>query len=283
MADAGVASRRASEELIVRGRVRVNGRVVTELGTRVRPGEDTIEVNGRPLRLSSGRTYILLNKPRSFVTTVNDERGRRTVLDLVKGVPGRIFPVGRLDYDTEGLLLLTNDGELTYALTHPKHGVPRTYVAEVEGKVSDETVGLFGSGSIRLEDGPTRPATVRVQGYTDGRTKLTITLTEGRNRQVRRMFAAVGHPVTFLKRIGFGPLSVHGVKLGQWRRLTQAEVEGLYEAAGLKGKAPVVPSVPPGRSAGQRVVRKGPTAAGERAVRKGPTSAGKSKRATRRR
>lgn len=239
MADAGVASRRASEELIRRGRVRVNGRVVTELGTRVQPGVDTIEVNGRPLQLSSGRTYILLNKPRSFVTTVRDPRGRRTVLDLVKGVPGRLYPVGRLDYDTEGLLLLTNDGTLTYALTHPKHGVPRTYIAEVAGYVSDETVAQLERG-VRLDDGLTRPATVRVQGRPDGRTKLTITLSEGRNRQVRRMFDAVGHPVQFLKRVQFGPLSLHGVKLGQWRRLTQAEVARLYAAAGLKEQAPAL-------------------------------------------
>lgn len=237
MADAGVASRRASEDLIRRGRVRVNGRVVTELGTKVRPGVDTIEVNGRPMQLSSGRTYILLNKPRSFVTTVNDPRGRRTVLDLIDGVRGRLFPVGRLDYDTEGLLLLTNDGELTYALTHPKHGVPRTYLAEVEGTVSPETATRLANG-IELDDGPTRPAEVRILGHEDGNTKLTVTLTEGRNRQVRRMLAAVGHPVLFLKRVQFGPLSVHGVKLGQWRSLTQAEVAKLYAAAGLKGKAP---------------------------------------------
>lgn len=243
MADAGVASRRASEELIRRGRVRVNGRVVTELGTKVQPGLDSIEVNGKPLKLSSGRTYILLNKPRSFVTTVHDPRGRRTVLDLVEGVPGRLYPVGRLDYDTEGLLLLTNDGMLTYALTHPKHGVPRTYLAEVAGRVSDATVAQFARG-IELEDGPTRPATVQVHGYPEGRTKLTITLSEGRNRQVRRMFDAVGHPVQFLKRVQFGPLTVQGVKLGQWRRLTAAEVARLYAAAGLKDKGPAASGTP---------------------------------------
>lgn len=229
MADAGIASRRASEELIRRGRVRVNGRVVTQMGTRVQPQIDEIHVNGRPLRLPTGRTYILLNKPRGFITTVNDPHGRRTVLDLIKDVRGRLYPVGRLDYDTEGLLLLTNDGELTQALTHPRHEVPRTYLADVEGAVSAETAMQLNQG-IKLEDGPTRPAQVKLLTVTPEKTKLTITLTEGRNRQVRRMFDAVGHPVLFLKRVQFGPISVQGLKLGHWRRLSTAEIEQLRQA-----------------------------------------------------
>lgn len=229
MAQAGVASRRACEALIRSGRVRVNGEPVSEMGVRVRPGVDRVEVDGRALKAAEDKLYVMLNKPRGYVTTVSDPEGRRTVLDLLPPMPVRLYPVGRLDFDTEGLLLLTNDGELTHALTHPRREVAKVYLADVEGRPSPEALDRLRRG-VRLEDGVTAPVLVKVGPFRDGQTQLTLTIREGRNRQIRRMLEAVGHPVTFLKRIRFGPLSLSGVKLGQWRPLTAEEVEKLQAA-----------------------------------------------------
>lgn len=231
LADAGVASRRASEKLISEGRVLVNGQPVTQMGTKVDPERDRVEVGGRVLRPVEERVYVLLNKPRGYVSTVKDPEGRRTVMELIGHVGVRLYPVGRLDMDTEGLLLLTNDGELTNALLHPRHEVPKTYVAEVDGLPTSETMSRLRRG-IRLEDGPTAPAEVKVLKSTDRGATLSITIHEGRNRQVRRMLEAVGHPVTFLKRVRFGPLDLHGLKLGQHRFLSSVEVARLRVAAG---------------------------------------------------
>ncbi|MGE5590537.1 MAG: pseudouridine synthase [Bacillota bacterium] len=231
LADAGVASRRASEKLISEGRVLVNGQPVTQLGVKVDPERDRVEVGGRVLRPAEERVYVILNKPRGYVSTVKDPEGRRTVLELIGHVGVRLYPVGRLDMDTEGLLLLTNDGGLTNALLHPRQEVPKTYVAEVDGLPTPETLARLRRG-IRLEDGPTAPAEVKVLKSTDRGATLSITIHEGRNRQVRRMLEAVGHPVTFLKRVRFGPLDLHGLKLGQHRFLSSAEVSRLRAAAG---------------------------------------------------
>jgi 23S rRNA pseudouridine2605 synthase len=233
ISQAGIASRRHAEALITAGRVTVNGRVVAELGAKVEPGRDVVAVDGRPLA-GEDKYYILLNKPKGVVTTLSDPRGRKTVADLVAAVPARLYPVGRLDYNTEGLLLLTNDGPLTHALTHPSHEINKTYVATVAGRPSEEKLDRLRLG-ITLEDGVTAPARVRLTGYdpaTDT-SVLVIVIHEGRNRQIRRMCAAVGHPVEKLKRTEFAFLTLEGVHRGRYRHLEPEEVAALRELAGM--------------------------------------------------
>jgi 23S rRNA pseudouridine2605 synthase len=224
LARAGFGSRRACEELIVAGRVTVNGSPA-ELGARVDPETDDVAVDGVPVSVREGLVYYLLNKPAGVVTTASDPQGRPTVIDLVPLEP-RVFPVGRLDADTEGLLLLTNDGDLTHRLTHPSFGVEKEYLVEVTGAPGAAAVNRLRKG-VTLEDGLTAPARVgRV-----GTSALRITIHEGRNRQVRRMCAAVGHPVVRLVRTRIGPVADRALGPGQWRPLTQAEVRGLATAA----------------------------------------------------
>jgi 23S rRNA pseudouridine2605 synthase len=233
ISQAGVASRRHAEALITAGRVTVNGKVVAELGAKVEPGRDVVAVDGRPLA-SEAKYYVLLNKPRGVVTTLNDPRGRKTVAELVAAVPARLYPVGRLDYNTEGLLLLTNDGPLTHALTHPSHEINKTYVATVAGRPSEEKLDRLRLG-ITLEDGITAPARVRLTGYdpaTDT-SVLVIVIHEGRNRQIRRMCTAIGHPVEKLKRTEFAFLTLEGVHRGRYRHLEPEEVAALRELAGI--------------------------------------------------
>jgi 23S rRNA pseudouridine2605 synthase len=239
MAQAGVASRRHSEELIQAGRVTVNGRVVTELGTKVIPGRDIIEVDGRPLGRPEQLVYILLNKPKGYVTTLYDPQGRPKVIDLLEGeVAERVYPVGRLDYDTEGLLLLTNDGELANALMHPAKQVKKTYIAKVRGVPSNAKLRMLETG-IQLEDGPTAPAEVKLVDVKPPNTAtVSIRIHEGRNRQVRRMFEAIGHEVIHLRRTTLGPLHLKDLPLGAWRFLTEWEVYDLRSAAGLKAVRP---------------------------------------------
>ncbi len=216
LAHAGVASRRAAEELIVRGQVRVNGKVVRELGTSVEE-RDKVSVDGKPVTLPKKHTYIVLHKPFGVVTTMRDPQGRRTVSDLLpKGLP-RIVPVGRLDYDTSGVLLLTNDGELAHVLTHPRFGVEKTYRAVVKGQLSQLDV-LRASG-----------AGVKVVASPGDRTVLDITIHEGRNRQVRRMLEAVGHPVRELRRLRFGPIALGTLAPGRTRPATARELARLRE------------------------------------------------------
>lgn len=227
ISQAGVASRREAEKLIEAGRVTVNGKVVTELGTKVRPGRDVVSVDGKKLA-GEKLVYILLHKPRGVVSTLQDPQGRKTVADLVKAVPQRVYPVGRLDYNTEGLLLLTNDGALTHSLIHPSKKVEKTYVAKVAGKPAEEKLDKLRVG-IRLEDGLTAPAILELMGYDHEKkqTIIQITIHEGKNRQIRRMFEAIGHPVEKLKRIQFAMLDLSGVRRGQFRFLTKEEIKSL--------------------------------------------------------
>jgi pseudouridine synthase len=231
---AGVASRRAAEELIVQGRVEVNGEVVRTLGTKADPAKDTIKVDGRRLKFDSRPRYILMNKPKNVVTTRSDPEGRRTVIDLLKGVREYVYPVGRLDYDSEGLLLLTSDGDLAAQLTHPRHAVERVYEALVMGVPEEEDLEKLRRG-IFLDGARTSPAQLRrVGSIGKGRqemSRITVILLEGRNRQVRRMFASIGHPVKQLTRTRMGPIKLGDLRPGHWRDLTDAEVAKLKTAA----------------------------------------------------
>ena len=232
ISQAGLASRRAAEKLIAEGRVSVNGETVHEMGTKADPGRDDIRVDGRRVKAAERPRYILLYKPTGYVTTRSDPQRRPTVVDLLGGVREYVYPVGRLDYDTEGLLLLTNDGELAARLTHPRHGVERTYEARVAGMPDEAAVERLRRG-IPLDGRRTLPAEVSVlnkrRGDRDG--ILSITIREGRNRQVRRMLEAVGHPVKKLARVGIGPLSDRGLKPGTWRELTAQELRVLRQTA----------------------------------------------------
>jgi 23S rRNA pseudouridine2605 synthase len=224
LAQAGLGSRRHCEELIDDGSVSVNGRLAT-LGDKVDPAVDRIEVDGVPIGTRPGLVYYLLNKPAGVVTSVGDPHGRRSVTELVPAEP-RVFPVGRLDQDTEGLLLLTNDGDLTHRLTHPSFGVAKEYVAEVEGRPSRGSLRKLREG-VELEDGVTAPA----KAVSVDANVVRITIHEGRNRQVRRMCDAVGHPVLRLVRTRIGPIVDRGLRPGQWRELSTDEVRALERAA----------------------------------------------------
>jgi pseudouridine synthase len=230
---AGIASRRAAEQLIAQGRVSVNGRTVTELGTKADPSRDEIRVDGRRVKAAEPLRYLLLNKPRGYVTTRSDPARRPTVIDLLPGVREYVYPVGRLDYDSEGLLLLTNDGDLAARLTHPRHGVAREYEAWVLGTPDERDLERLRRGLV-IDGRRTAPAGVRVRdagrGRRQGQTLLSIVLREGRNRQVRRMCEAVGHPVDALTRVRFGPIGDARLKPGQFRDLTPQEVRRLRAA-----------------------------------------------------
>ncbi len=230
ISQAGLASRRAAEKLIAEGRVSVNGETVHEMRTKADPGRDDIRVDGRRVKAAERPRYILLYKPTGYVTTRSDPQRRPTVVDLLGGVREYVYPVGRLDYDTEGLLLLTNDGELAARLTHPRHGVERTYEARVAGMPDEAAVERLRRG-IPLDGRRTLPADVSVlnKRRADRDGILSITIREGRNRQVRRMLEAVGHPVKKLVRVGIGPLSDRGLKPGTWRELTAQELRVLRQ------------------------------------------------------
>ncbi len=231
LAQAGLGSRRTCEDMIAQGRVRVNGEVAT-LGTRADAEADAIEVDGAVIGVRQGLVHYLLNKPAGVVATASDPQGRPTVVGLVPPEP-RVYPVGRLDADTEGLLLLTNDGELAHRLTHPSFGVDKEYLADVEGRPSRGAVRQLREG-VELDDGPTAPAKVSLVGDHT----LRITIHEGRNRQVRRMCEAVGHPVRRLVRVRIGSLSDRRLAPGEWRALTQAELRSLERSAAPSPSGP---------------------------------------------
>ncbi|MCU6710053.1 rRNA pseudouridine synthase [Paenibacillus sp. J5C_2022] len=231
LAQAGVASRRKCEELIQSGVVEVNGEKVTTLGAKADAAADVITVNGKPIR-GENKLYLMLNKPKGVITSATDPKGRKVVTDFLTGIKERVYPVGRLDYDTEGLLLLTNDGEFANLLTHPKHHVPKTYHASVNGIPHGTALEQLQKG-IKLEDGMTSPAEVEyVDVDMDGnKATVSITIHEGRNRQVRRMFEAIGHKVTRLRRIRFGELGLESLRRGKFRHLTPQEVKELLDLA----------------------------------------------------
>lgn len=235
MAAAGVASRRASEDLIAAGRVTVNGEVAT-LGTKVDGDSDDIRVDGERVTTDVQLRYVMLNKPRDVVSTTDDPHGRPTVTEMVT-LPERLFPVGRLDQDTEGLILLTNDGELTNLLLHPSSEVPKVYVALVRGLVKDATVHQLLEG-VDLEDGPARPTEATVLETEGDRTLVQLTLTEGRKREVRRLLDGVGHPVQRLARVAFAGVELGDLGQGKWRFLTHQEVGRLHAAVEGRAGAP---------------------------------------------
>lgn len=235
IANAGLMSRRAAEELIAAGRVRVNGRVA-QLGDRVDPATDVVEVDGRRLPVAPGKVTYLLYKPVGVVSTASDPQGRRTVVDLVPPEP-RVYPVGRLDADSEGLLLLSNDGELTLRVTHPRYGMTKTYVARVRGKPTRATLRQLEQG-VQLDDGPARAVSARPLDSSGGEALVELVMTEGRNREVRRMLEAVGHPVARLVRIAIGPLRDPNLSPGTWRRLDPKEVAQLYGTAAAPNPEP---------------------------------------------
>lgn len=228
LARSGVAARRQAEELMRAGRVTVNGELALEPGVTILPGVDRVEVDGRTVRPPDSHHYLMLNKPVGVVTTARDPKGRKTVLDLVRS-RRRLFPVGRLDYDSSGLLILTDDGELAQRLTHPRYGISKTYVVEVLGELTGAKADRLRAG-IRLTDGFAKPTSVKLLRQQRGGGALEITLREGRNREVRRLCSAVGLKVSSLVRTKMGPLSVHGLRPGASRPLTPAEVQALWEA-----------------------------------------------------
>lgn len=233
LAAAGLVSRRGAEALIRSGRVQVDGRVITDPAARCNPDRQRVAVDGRRVPWPPRRVVVALNKPRGFVTTRRDPHARRTVYDLLRGAPPGLHPIGRLDADSRGLLLLTNDGGLTQRLTRPAGRVPRVYRVRVRGVPDPKTLEVLRRG-VPLADGTTRPAGVRVIGgnRSAGTSELEVTLYEGRNRQIRRMMATVGHPVLDLLRVRVGPLDLGDLAEGRWRRLSAAEIRRLERAAG---------------------------------------------------
>lgn len=236
---AGAASRREAERLILAGRVTLNGRVVTELGTQADGEQDVIAIDGASISAPKQKLYFLLNKPKRCISAVKDDRGRRTVIDLLPEVEEYIYPVGRLDYDTEGLLLLTNDGDLMNGLLHPRYEIEKTYIAKAQGVVNGEDIKKLCQG-IMLEDGMTAPARAKLLERADNGSwcRVQLTIHEGRNRQVRRMLQAIGHRVQELKRVAFAGLTLEGVPRGGYRSLTGEEVARLKKIAGTVAGKP---------------------------------------------
>lgn len=232
LAAAGVASRRASEELIDEGRVEVNGATVREQGMRVDPERDVIRVDGSRIPPPRRHRYLVLNKPRGVVSTMEDPEGRPTLADYLPRSKERLFHVGRLDTDTDGLILITNDGEFAHRMSHPSFEVPKTYLVEVAGVMEDKTVARLAKG-VTLDDGPVRPDRIKVVSTSQKATLLTVSLHEGRNRIVRRMMEAVGHPVDKLARVGIGPVRLGQLPVGQSRELTSEELGALLDLVGL--------------------------------------------------
>ena len=256
LSQAGIASRRAAEQLMLDGRVTVNDQTVRELGTKADPSVDEIKVDGRRIKMSERQRYVLLNKPKGYVTTRSDPQQRPTVMELLRAVKEYIYPVGRLDFETEGLLLLTNDGDLAARLTHPRHEIPRVYEVRVLGVPDTHDIERLGRG-VSIDGRRTDPAhVVLAPGFHEGHATLRITISEGRNRQVRKMFDAIGHPVDYLRRISIGPLKDPRLKQGYWRDLDAEEVAALKKA---------VERVPPSKKAPKAATEPGaPRAAARR-------------------
>ena len=231
LANSGIASRRKAEEYILAGKVKVNGQIVTELGTKVNPDKDIIEFEGKRVNNDIKKVYVLLNKPIDYVTTVKDQFNRNTVVDLVKNAGNNLLPVGRLDMYTSGALILTNDGDFIFHVTHPKHEVEKTYTVTIRGKVTNEDVENLRQGVIIDEEYKTKPAKVRIMKTDEEKnlSRLEIVIHEGKNRQVRKMCEAIGKKVIALHRSKIGNIDVKDLKIGQWRYLTKKEVDMLMK------------------------------------------------------
>ncbi len=225
IASCGIASRRAADQMIKDGEVKINGKICSP-GDDVEVGNDSVTVNGKIIGIVKNYDYYIMNKPKGYVCTVKDDKGRKTVMDLLPGKMKRLFPVGRLDYDTEGLLILTNDGDLTYKLTHPKNEVPKTYLVKTEKPVSDEDISKLRSG-VYIDGVKTKKCNVRLIESSKTGSKVHITITEGRNRQVRKMFESINNNVDFLKRIKIGELTLTGLDRGSVRQLSAREIDYL--------------------------------------------------------
>jgi 23S rRNA pseudouridine2605 synthase len=228
LADAGVCSRRKAEEFITEGKITVNNEIIKELGTKIDENSDVVKYKGKIVKAFENKVYIMLNKPTGYVCTAKDERDRPIVLDLIKGVKERIFPIGRLDYNSSGLLLLTNDGELTYKLTHPKHEVDKTYVIKIKGVPEESEIDKLREG-VMLEGKKTLPANINIIERSDKWAKIQISIHEGRNRQIRKMFDIINHPVIKLKRISMGKIQIGILREGEWRHLTLEEIAYLMK------------------------------------------------------
>ncbi len=229
MAKCGVASRRKAEEIILQNRVKINGKIVNELGTIVNTENDIVMVDNKEIKIEQKKVYIVLYKPIGYITTVSDQFDRPSVLDLVKGVDERIYPIGRLDFDSSGLILLTNDGDLTYKLTHPKHEVKKIYIAKIKGKPTTYTLNRFKEG-LEIDGYVTAKADIKIiKTYRDA-SLAEITIHEGRNRQIRKMCDVINHPVISLKRIAMGKIDLGNLEKGKWRYLTDKEVKYLKES-----------------------------------------------------
>lgn len=246
LARAGIASRRAAETLITAGRVKVNGSIIRELGTKVDGAKDLVVVDGRPAVAPTEKTWLLLYKPTGVVTTLKDPQGRPTITDALQGVEARVFPVGRLDYDAEGALLLTDDGEVANKLMHPRHQVRRVYLAKVKGEPTDASLEKM-RGGVRLEDGMATPAEVARFEKAEKNTWLRIVVTEGRPHLIKRLCAAIGHPVVRLYRPSHAGISVESLRPGQLRPLTSEEVRRVHAIAEGKGGADPALKLPPRR------------------------------------
>jgi 23S rRNA pseudouridine2605 synthase len=232
IAAAGVCGRRGADELTIHGNVKINGRVVKTPGVDVGE-EDVVEVNGRVVKPAKHAVYLLLNKPKGYITTVSDERGRPTVMELVSGIDARLFPVGRLDADTTGLLIMTNDGDFAQAVAHPQREVGKTYRARVEGAISNERLAKLRRG-VEVDGRVTAPAEVTLVRQSASGAVVDIRIHEGRNRQVRKMFAAVGNKVLDLQRMAIGDIRIGGLKPGHWRKLRKAEIDSLLDNKGQR-------------------------------------------------
>jgi 23S rRNA pseudouridine2605 synthase len=236
LAKAGIASRREAEQMVLEGRVTVNGHVIDAMGFKADPSKDFIKVDGKRLAGFESKIVILLNKPRNVLSTVKDPQERPTVMNLLKGVKGRVYPVGRLDFDAEGVLILTNDGDLAHILSHPRFSVPRTYLAKVRGTPEDKAIGRLQRG-ITLDDGRARAVSVEVINRREKNSWVRVVVTEGRNHLIKRMLLTVGHPVLKLKRVAFGPIHLGNLPLGQFRYLTPEEITKL-KRLGLSSTKP---------------------------------------------
>lgn len=229
MADAGISSRRGCKDLVLSGKVKINGEIAVSQGIQIDIEKDIVEFNGKRIMPDNDKIYILLNKPPGYLSTASDERGRKTIINLVPSTSKRLYPVGRLDMDTEGLLIVTNDGELAYLLTHPKHNIDKVYLAWTDKRATDEDINKLRMG-IMLDDGITAPANVEHEAHSRGNC-LRITIHEGRKRQIKRMFSAIGYKVLRLKRIKVGTIELGELPTGKFRYLSLDEVESLKNQA----------------------------------------------------